>query len=224
MPLFQSSDLARFFNQGENELSSEKPFLVDRIALETVVDQSTYTLPDYVVSIRRVTYLGWKLDPLPRRNQREVFQNATQEGQPFWYIFNNIGANLLQLFPTPNAALGLGTGNLYSTDIETCCIVEFFRATDNVNFTIISCLRRQMLKLYAAYRAYSIDGPGQNLKLAQYYMQRWMLAKQQFVELIDDLYTLPRKLMISEVVSSNYFPGEPVLPINQFGVSVDEGY
>jgi hypothetical protein len=224
VPLFQSSDLARFYNQGENELSSEKSFLVDRLALQLSPNQSTYTLPDYVISIRRVTCLAWKLDPLPRRNQREVFQNATQEGQPFWYIFNNIGANLLQLFPSPNYTTGPGTGNLYSTDIETCCIVEYFRATDNVNFTILPTLRRQMLKLYAAYRAYSIDGPGQNLKLAQYYQQRWMLMKQQFVELYDDLYNLPRKLVISEVVSSNYFPGEPVLPVNEFGVSVDEGY
>lgn len=224
MPLFQSSDLARFWNQGENEFSTEKFFLVDRVALPAAVAVDTYTLPDYVISIRRVTFQGWKLDPLPQRNNREVFQGANQEGKPFWYVYNNIGANSIKLVPSPQMALPMGTGNLWSTDIPNCCIVEFYRATDNATFIIIQSLRQQMLKLYAAHRSYLIDGPGMNLKLSQYYLQAWEQAKQEMVELIDDLYSLPRKLMTSEVVSSNYYPGEPVLPINQFGISVDEGY
>ncbi len=223
MPLFQSSDLARFFNEGENQVAFEKHFLVDRLSIATVADQQIYTIPDYILSIRRITYLGWKLDPLPQRNLREVFQSATQQGFPFWYVFNQIGQNQIKLFPAPDSNLPVVT-NVWSTDIPNGFILEYFRATDNVNFTIIQSIRRQMLKLYAASRAYAIDGPGQNLKLVQYYQQRWEQAKAEFVEMIEDLYNLPRKLVISEIVSSNYFPGEPVLPIDQFGISVDEGY
>lgn len=224
MPLFSSTDLERFYEQAENDISTDKPFMPDRISIATIVGVSTYTLPDYCCSIRRITYLGQKLDPLPRRNEREVFQSADQQGRPFWYVYNQIGANQIKLFPTPGDNLPADTGHLWSTDIPNCCIVEFFRATDNVNFVLPSFIKRQLLKQYVAKRAFAIDGPGMNMKLVQYFDKRWQTMKGEFYELLDDLYTLPRKLLVDEIVSSNYFPGEPVLPINQFGISVDEGF
>lgn len=223
MPLFNSSDLQRFFNQGENEISTDNPFLVDRLSIATTEGISTYQLPDYVGSIRRVTYLGQKCDPLNQRNLREVFQSATQQGRPFWYIFNNIGAVKIKLFPAPGDTIAQGT-NLWSTDIPKSVIVEFYRATDNVTFVLPDWIRRQILKYYVAFRSYSIDGPGCNLKMAAYNMGRWVQGKQYFADVLHFLFTNPRKFCISDIVSSNYYPGEPVLPIDQFGTSVDEGY
>jgi hypothetical protein len=63
-----------------------------------------------------------------------------------------------------------------------------------------------------------------NLKLVKYYTDKWNQKKVEFSDYLDELYSLPRKILVDEIVSSNYFPGEPVLPINQFGISVDEGY
>jgi hypothetical protein len=223
MPLFNSSDLQRFYSQGENEISTDVPFLVDRLSLSVVAGTPTYQLPDYVASIRRVTYLGWRCDPLNQRNQREVFQSATQQGRPFWYVFNNIGAVQIRLFPAPGDTIAAGT-NLWSTDIPTSVIVEYYRATDNVTFILPTWIRRRILKYYTAFRAYSIDGPGSNLKVAQYHMARWLQGKQDFTDVLHFLFTNPRKFCISDIVSSNYYPGEPVLPIDQFGVSVDEGF
>lgn len=223
MPLFTSSDLSRFYSQGENEISSERPLFVDRYSPTIVNLTSNYTLPDYVLSIRRVTWLGWKLDPLPQRNFREVFQSAPQVSQPFWYIYNNVGQNQIQLFPTPNVDLAAGSA-LWTTDIPNCVIVEFYRATDNATFVLPPYIKRQLLKAYVAKRAYGIDGPGSNVKLQAYFGKKWDQLKLEFYELLDDLYGKPRKLVMNEIVSSNYFPGEPVLPIGQFGVSVDEGY
>ena len=224
MPLFQSSDLQRFYFQGENEVSSEKPFLVDRVSLATVAGTipAIFTLPDYCVSIRRVTYQAQMLDPLPQRNLREVFQSATQTGKPFWYIYNNVGQNQIQLFPAPGDNLSV-LANVWGSDIPNALIVEFYRATDNQTFTIPTYLRRQLLKQYVAMRANQIDGPGYNAKLAKYFGQKWQMKKGEFAEWLDYLYNAPRKLGVNEVIGSNYFPGEPVLPIAQFGISVDEG-
>src|SRR4051812_46598864 len=101
MPIFSPQTLTRFFQSGEVEVSTDTPFLVDRVSFNVQSGVSTYTLPDYAISIRRMTYLGQGLDPLPRRNQREVFQGATQLGTPYWYVFDNIGLNQIKLFPTP---------------------------------------------------------------------------------------------------------------------------
>ncbi|HWY34321.1 MAG TPA: hypothetical protein VNX68_06720, partial [Nitrosopumilaceae archaeon] len=68
------------------------------------------------------------------------------------------------------------------------------------------------------------DGPTNDLKAVKFYSDLWMRNKGMFATNLDEYYGLARKLVISEIVSSNYFPGEPVLPIDQFGTSVDEGY
>lgn len=222
MARFLSSDLLRFWNQGEQEVSSDRPFLVDRFEVATSAGVGVYTLPDYVLSIRRITWLGKKLDPLPQRNFREVFQSNPAQGDPFWYIYNNIGANKIQLFPSPGATLTTGT-DPWGADISNYCIVEFYRATDNSTFVLPTWCKRQLLKYYVARRATSVDGPGNNLKLNQFFAQKWEQMKGEFVEVLNYLYTAPRKFVVSEIVGSNYFPGQPVLPVAQFGQSVDEG-
>lgn len=227
MPLTQSPTIERFWDQGEQEISVECSFLVDRLSLALVAGQSTYILPDYVSSIRRVTHLGWKCDPLPQRNFREVFQSAMQKGKPYWYIYNNIGQNKVSLFPSPDQSLAVVPQPWSSDPVvgsSAGCVVEFYRVTDNQNFILPLWTRRQMLKQYVARRVFAQDGAQGSFKMRDYYIQKWNNFKAQFVEMVEFLYMEPRKLVINEIVSSNYFPGEPVLPINQFGVSVDEGY
>lgn len=223
MPLFSTGDLTRFFNNGEQELAIEQPFLVDRLSVAITAETAVYTLPDYVLSIKRITWLGMKLDPLPRRNQRDVFQNANQVGRPFWYIYNNIGANLIQFFPNPGINVAAGT-HLWSTDIPTSVIVEFWRQTDNSTFVVPPYFRNQLLKRYTAYKARMLDGPGINMKMSKYFSDQWGYWKGAYFELLSDLYSKPRKYCVNEIVSSNYFPAAPVLPIGQFGIGVDEGY
>lgn len=224
MPVIDSTTINRFFNEGEVECSVEKPFLVDRLSLALTGGLNTYTLPDYVTSIRRMTYLGIGLDPLPRRNQREVFQNSTQQGTPFWYIYNNVGQNTVQLFPTPEANYAAVTGDLYlQANIVQGFVVEFSRVSDNQNFIIPPTLRRQLLKKYVAANAFLIDNRNVNLRVSQYFLQRWSTSKEELFELLDDLYNQPRRLVINDFNTFNFFPGSPVLPINRFGISVAEG-
>lgn len=233
MPIFTSQDLQRFWVQGENDISSQHPFLVDRYSLATVVGQSLYTIPDYAFSIRRVTYLGWKCDPLPHRNFREVFQSAPQTGRSFWYVYDNMpsssGGNTFQLFPSPGAALSRVSDQfLWSSDPtngqQTGMVVEFYRIADNNLFVLPPWAKRQLLKSYVALRSYSIDGPGYNPKLVKYYTDKWNQVVVLFGQTLNYLYLTPRKFSMGEFAQSGAYPGEPVLPIDQFGISVDDGY
>ena len=223
MPLFTTDQLQRFYEQGEDHVSHDRHFLVDRLSLALVQGQSQYTLPDYVESIKRVTYMGMKLDPLSNRNLRDSFQGATNQGEPFWYVYNNVGLNKIQLFPVPALSLAAATTGLWDSSIATSFIVEFYRITDNTTFVIPPYLKPQLLKSYVAKQCSSIDGAGMTLKMRQYYQQRWDKKEDEFGQWIDELMSKPRKLVISEIFSSNYFPGSPVLPIDKFGISVDEG-
>lgn len=226
MPLIDSPTIIRYFNEGEVECSVEKDFLVDRLSLALTAGQNTYALPDYVTSIRRMTYQGIGLDPLPRRNQREVFQNSTQQGTPFWYVYNNIGLNNIILFPEPQLNITQapdGTDLYLQANIAQYFIVEFSRVSDNTNFIIPVTLRRQLLKKYVAANCFMVDNQNVNLKVSKYFFQRWQTSKQELYDLLDELYNQPRRLVINDFNTFNFFPGSPVLPINRFGISVSEG-
>jgi hypothetical protein len=228
MALFSTEQIRRFFDQGEETLSTEKDILFDRTSLEVVSGTSRYELPDYCTSIKRVTWKGYRLDPLPARDFRNIFQSATQVGRPFWYIFNNIGAATIQFFPAPGESLSTITDvwNTAGTDdwLEAA-VVEFARvANQTLPFSIPSFFRRQILKYYTAAQCYSMDGSGQNTKLAKYFEEKWQIRKNDFFGWIDEIHSKSRKLIVNEITSSNYFPAAPVLPIDRFGISVDEGY
>lgn len=224
MPIIESSHILRLFDQAEQEVSVEQPFLVDRSSIALVSGTNTYTIPDYVLSIRRMTFNGIGLDPLPRRNQREVFQNSTQQGTPFWYIYNNIGINQIQLFPTPNVNLAQATGDLFSqVKIATGFIYEYYRVSDNSSFIIPPIYRRQLLKKYVFANTTMVDNKNMNMRMAKYYMSRWNLSKSDFFQIMRTLYNQPRRLVINDFNTFNFFPGSPVLPINRFGISVNEG-
>lgn len=227
MPINDTPTIARFFNNAEQQLSSEKSFLFDRYSPAITSGTSTYTLPNYVQSIAAVYWKGMLLDPLTRRNHREVFQSATQQGTPFWYLFDNIGQNKIQFFPAPNvnlSAVGSDLWNVAGTDNYTGgVIIEFARITDNSSFIVPSFLRRQLLKYYVARQVYSKDGAGHNAKLRDYFNQKWDAKKQEFYSWLDEMYLKPRKVIVQELVSNNYFPASPVLPIAKYGVSVSEG-
>jgi|ERR1035437_504090 hypothetical protein len=224
MPLFSAAQITKFSNEGENSFVVDHPCILKRISLSTVSGSPLITLPDDVKSIRRLTWKGYKLDPLPQRNFREVFQNATQTGRPFWYVFNNIGQNVIQLFPAPNESLSAGVGSLYSTDvIRTCFIVEYFQVPDFITAIIPSYIRRRLLKAYVMRGCFSVEGAGQNLGNVKYFRGRWDYLEALYGNLLDELHNKPRKLIVNGISASYYFPGNPILPIDKFGTSVDAG-
>jgi hypothetical protein len=177
-----------------------------------------------VRSIRRITWQGFKLDPLGQRNQREVFQYATQVGTPFWYVFNNVGQNNIQFFPIPPANITPSGNDLYGDAISTDVIVEYFMMPDFTSNFIPSYFRQRVLKPYVLKGCFTVEGPGQNLKNVQYFKQKWEFLKTQYGNLLEELHGKSRKLMINGIASNQFFPGSPLLPVSKFGIGVDDGY
>lgn len=221
--LYTAATINKFAQEGENAFSVAYPCILKRISLATTANVETVTLPDDVKSIQRVTWKGVKLDPLPQRNFREVFQNGGQQGKPFWYVYNNVGQNLLQLFPAPNETLTSTSENLYGSEIPNRLIVTYFALPDFISYTIPSYIRRRLLKAYVLRGCFSIEGQGQSLKASKYFKSRWEQLSLLYGTLLSDLHNKPRKLVISGIESAYYFPGQPILPIDRFGISVNTG-
>jgi len=224
MSLFTSQMITRFSNEGENEFAEDWPCLLTRMSLTITKNVSIYSVPDTVRSIRRITWQGFKLDPLGQRNFREVFQNATQVATPYWYVFNNIGANNIQFFPAPPVNITPSGLNLYSDAIPVDVIVEYFTFPDFVNYTIPSYFRRRLLKSYVLKGCFNVEGAGQNLKNRDYWVQRWQTLKELYGSFLDVIHNKSRKLCLNGITSYQFFPGQPLLPVARFGIGITDDY
>jgi hypothetical protein len=224
MSLWTSATIIRFSQEGENEFAEDFPCILTRMSLPVIKNQARYVLPDNVRSIRRITWKSWKLDPLGQRNMREVFQYASQVGKPYWYIFNNIGANTIQFFPIPDETINSSGKDLWSDAITTDVIIEYWILPDFATFTIPDYFRRRLLKNYVLKSCFQIEGPGQNVKNRDYFIQKWNSFKNKYGVFLDEIHNKSRKLCLNGITSSQFFPGQPVLPVSRFGIGIDDGY
>lgn len=224
MSIWDSSTITRLAQEAEDHFAHDYPCILTRISLTIQSGVKLYSLSDNVLSIRRITWHGTKLDPLTQRNQREVFQYASQQGKPFWYVFNNIGANNIQFFPIPNANINPSGNNLYSDAISTDVIVEYFRTPDYTLNTIPVYFRRRLLKAYVLKNAFLMENQGQNLKNVDYFDKKWNMLKNKYGTFLNQIHGKSRKLCLNGITSNQFFPGQPLLPVARFGIGIDDGY
>lgn len=221
--LFQTTTVDRFAAEGEQDFADDARCILARTALSIVANTHTYAVSDRTLSIRRITWKGKKLDPLPQRNFREVFQSATQVGTPFWYVYNNIGLGQIRFFPTPPETIAAVTNDLYGSEIANRVIVDYFRTSNGTTFQIPLYIRRRLLKAYVLQGCFNLQGPGQNLKAAKYYSEKYKTLKDAYIQLLQELHSKPRKLVVNGFTASNFFPAQPILPVSRYGQSVDIG-
>lgn len=225
---FDTTTTTRFEQNAEQEFASERPCIIDRISLDIVTGTGLYTLPSYLINIKRITYLGWKVYPLPHRDLRQSYQSGTQQGRPLWYIFNNIGQLQLKFFPVPSETIAAITGpTLYGSDIANCCVVEFYRQPDFADFKIPAFFRQRLLTYYSNRRNFAMEGRTQDIKAANYWGKKYEAMKELYSNLLDDLNNKPRNLVASDNAQRpyGYTPPPPILPVSRFGISIDEpGY
>ncbi len=222
MGVFSSADIARFSQQGEEDFTVSRYTIEERLALDIVAGTSTYVLPDYLYSIKQVTWKGWRLNPMPQRDLRNSLFSGTEGGRPFHFVYNNIGQLKIQLWPVPQESITADQTHLYDTNIDSQCIVEFFRAPDGSSFTVPVYIRRRLLKSYIMKELYTKEGKGQNMKAAKYWTQMNEKLVADYIQLLDDLHLRPRNLNSQNSPASYYKVPPPRLPLASFGVGVTD--
>jgi hypothetical protein len=218
--IFDDATIQRFSDQGEFKFAADTDCIIDRISLSVVAGTNQYTLPDYVLNVRRVTWRGKWMEPISHRKFREGYFPFSAQSEPTQYIYNNIGAQKIQFFPTPSETIAAATTNLYGSSIDTSVIVEFSRIPDYVTFTIPTWFRRYLLKNYVLKMCFAIESKGQNLKAVNYFTEKYQALHDAYVSLLEDFINHPRNLMASSYPILRNRPASPVLPAN-FGTYVE---
>lgn len=204
----------------EEDFSREYPCIEERYALPVINGISTYLMPSQLMTIRRITWNGWRVNPLPQREYRTVFQGAqTQTGRPFWYVYSDlVEQKKIRLYPTPNFTI-TASGNLYGSGIAQGCVISYWRTPDETH-TIPRWLRRRVLKAGSLALLFTQEGKGQDLTAAKFWDAFFVALANRMGGLIN---TSARKLIMQDSMAwQGRYPAGPVLPIDRFGVGVSE--
>lgn len=226
MSVWTDEQLSRWALRTEEKFCQEYDCLIDRLPIPVQEDTSIYTLPDFVLNIRRITYRGTKLYPISHRDQRDYLDGPNPSGTPTNYVYDNQGLNTIKLWPTPIEHLTPEPYiDLFNPDnIRDYCIVEFYAAANGIEYKLPDYIRRKYLRHGVARLAYTAEGKGQNLKAAKYYKLKEQALLELYGDQLIDQLNQPRRLIFGSttVQSARYLPASPVLPSN-FGVGVDPG-
>lgn len=226
MSIWDAGTITRFSEQAEDLFATDYPCIVNRVALAIVSGTASYALPELLLSIRRVTWKGLKIHPMPTRLMNDYFQGAlnTQVGRPEYYLFNGISANTIKLFPTPNESIAATSTDLYGAAIKNKAIIEYYQLPDHSVKVIPPFFRRRLLKSYVLHRCFMIEGQGQNLKNSRYHGQKFESLKAAYGALLSEIFNKPRRLITTGGVTfQDRTPSSPMYSLSRFGTSVDEG-
>jgi hypothetical protein len=130
----------------------------------------TYTLPTNLLLIERLTWQSKRMVPLTRREAERIDPlYRTTEGDPVAYIVEGDGLTSIRYYRVP-------ADDGAATDIY----IEYQRraATLSSGGTSLDLPDRycDYVRHYVMWLAYERDGPGQNLKMAEHYRQRYVLG------------------------------------------------
>jgi hypothetical protein len=221
-PLFSSATITRFANEAEDIFAREKQCIIERETIAITSGTHTYTLPDYIIDIRKITWKGKKLDPLSFQKLRNNL-DMVSTGTPDSYIYDNISASQIRFFPIPNENITSITTDLYGSEILNRVIIEYYRNPDHSIYIIPPFFRRRLLKSYINRCCFSIEGSGQNLKAAKYWDNKWNYLKEQYGNLLEDLINEPRRIIMGGNAFERYVLPTPQLPYEYRGIGVDKG-
>ena len=241
--LWTDSYLSALAVEGEEKVSLLVNCIVDRFALRPFMGVPNYTLPDFVIGIRRITWKGVKLEFLTPFQWRRMFpysgaystegafessafashafqiagmfSDTAHMGKPQFYGFQGANRESLSFFPTPNEEVEVTTGDLYNSDvIEQNVVVECYRLADELH-TIPSFARRQLVKNYVMWKAFLKEGDSQNLKVAKYFEQRFTFGLSIFRSSHNRIFSSKFRVLTQQV-GSQYLElrKQPQLPLN----------
>jgi len=235
--IWSDSYLTQLSTDAEQDINKRIPSLIYyRFCLAVFQGISVYTLPSFVRTVSRISWLGRKLDPvnwdeLTYLSPATVVLNAnvpdtvpTVQSRPLYYAKHPTNPYDIRLYPTPNLTLSANAQNPYSPLPETAtsnqaCIVACWRNIDSTfsdpTSLLPSYIDRRTRKAYALWKAFSAEGKGQNLKASAYYENKYKYLIERFIHINQGAYVAKRYAIEDGLLTIDGFRyPRPILPSN----------
>jgi hypothetical protein len=237
MSIWSDAQLTQWSIDAEQDIEKRIPSLIYyRFLLNVVQGISVYTLPSFVRTVSRVTWLGRKLDPVnwdeltyltPATavlNDNQPDTVPTVIGRPLYYAKHPTNPYDIRIYPTPNLTLSSNSGlDPYAPYPETqtpqACIIACWRNIDST-FTdptslLPSYIDRRTRKAYVLWKAFAAEGKGQNARASKYYEQLYNFLIEQFIKINQSAYIGKRYAIEDGLLTIDGFRyPRPILPSN----------
>jgi len=228
--IWTDSFLNRLTADAVGQIAVDVPCIFAREAITITKGLSTYTLPSYVRTVRRITWRGRSLDAVsweelqmltPATVFVAVGSSSNIESsisRPLYYAMHPTDPYDIRLYPTPDETF-LSTGfNVYAPqNNQACCVVDYYREPDlSETVPAISLpiwVARRAKKAYVLWKAFNAEGKGQNLRASKYYKMRYDMLSDAF-RLINDSCFVGKKYSIDDgmLTVDNFRYPRPILP------------
>ena len=223
---FSDSQISKWGQDYEKELCAKFDFIADRLSLEIISGTGEYELPNYVTNIRSVLYKGKELHPKGGRSSILTgdIPFATSMSAPYEYQVSGMGLRVLRLLPTPGDNIPVYTpidarAGLWTVEADRdACIVEFYRTPHprllDETLMLPRWFRRYVLKDYICWKAFTSEGPQQDLKAAGYYEEKRNVNEGYCSDIKSSMYRSYQRVLSDNKQIGRRKPGHPVLPPN----------
>jgi hypothetical protein len=196
--IWSEAQLNQWGLDAEQEINKDVQCVFEKCYLATTAGISLYTLPSYIRSLRRVTWLAKMLDPVSWEEMtqltpatvvlnppNQIFNEESTSGTPLYYAMYPVAPYTIRLYPTPSLSLPATGGNPYATlPNEQFCALSYWREIDqtlqNPAEMLPPYVDRRMRKAYILWKAYGAEGQGQNLKASEYYGKKYQFLIDRF--------------------------------------------
>lgn len=235
--IWTDNQINQWLVDAEQDINKRVPSLIYyRFCLQITQGVSVYTLPSFVRTVSRITWLGRKLDPV---NWDEltyltpataILQNNaggsvnSVVSRPLYYAKHPTNPYDIRLYPTPNLSLAANAQDPYSPLPETAtqnqaCIVACWRSVDSTfadpTALLPSYIDRRTRKAFVCWKGFEAEGKGQNLKAAAYYKNLYEEKINTLIQINQVPYLAKRYAIEDGLITIDGFRyPRPILPAN----------
>lgn len=223
--IWEDSYLNRLASDGEQDMVNRVACLFHRFPLDILGGTSVYTLPVKTSRIRRVTWLGEKLDPISFQDMciidpgfvwaSSTENNDIPQGKPRYYVLHPTNINDIRFYPCPPENITYDNTDVYGAGTDTNVIISCFRNIDGTDekFQLPDYIYRRAVKAYVLWKAYLREGKGQNLRASEYFKSKYDYYVSHFDKLNSDTF-VSKKYALGGNNPLGGRPSKPVLPSN----------
>ena len=171
--VWSTAEINTYIQEGYDDLVMRTRCLWTYGYLDDVAGTATYTLPtDLIDAIDRSTWNWQALRPSTIATLSRIDQNfRTTSGNPVTYVVGADGLRTLRKYPVPAATPASGADAL-NFRIEYYNRGTALVASSQENFDIPDRYVKY-IKFFCCWKALKRDGPGQDLKFAEHFKQRY---------------------------------------------------
>lgn len=224
--IWSNSYLEQLNNDAGNQITTDLNCIYNRVCFTITSGTSVYTLPSNLRSLLRITWRGYKLEPVNWEQfvaltPGTVFLDGTNKlettiSRPFWYTIHPTNLFDIRFFPTPNESF-TNSGDPFSPDNGPKCILSFYQKIDTsiLRLTLPNYIDRRTRKAYVLWQAFASEGKGQDLRAAEYYRSKYFFLIERFRMINQGCYVSKRYSLGQSGLThgSGRWP-RPILPPN----------